>query len=51
LLKLTIDIGEISASKHWLRRHVSSSQAWRTFPDNHAKTMVSVDFLVARICS
>jgi transposase InsO family protein len=44
LLKLGIDIGETSVSKYLVRRHTPPSQTWRTFLDNHVKTMVSVDF-------
>jgi hypothetical protein len=48
LLKLGIDIGETSVSKYWQRRHKPPSQTWRTFLDNHLKTMVSVDSLRRR---
>src|SRR5262250_1628311 len=44
LLKLGIDIGETSVSKYMIRRRNPPSQTWRTFLDNHVKTMVSVDF-------
>ena len=44
LLKLGIDIGETRVSKYLVRRHKPPSQTWRTFLDNHVKTMVSVDF-------
>ena len=44
LLKLGIDIGETSVSKYLPRRHRPPSQTWRTFLDNHVKTLVSVDF-------
>ena len=44
LLKLGIDIGETSVSKYLVRRRKPPSQTWRTFLDNHVKTMVSVDF-------
>ena len=44
LLKLGIDIGETSVSKYLVRRQQPPSQTWRTFLDNHVKTMVSVDF-------
>jgi hypothetical protein len=45
LLKLGIYIGETSVSKYLVRRHKPASQTWRTFLDNHVKTMVSVDYL------
>ena len=44
LLKLGIDIGETSVSKYMVRRRRPPSQTWRTFLDNHLKTMISVDF-------
>ena len=46
LLKLGINIGETSVSKYMVRHRKPPSQTWRTFLDNHLKTMVSVDFLV-----
>jgi putative transposase len=44
LLKLGIAVGETSVSKYLVRCRKPQSQAWRTFVDNHVKTMVSVDF-------
>ena len=44
LLKLGIDIGETSVSKYMVRHRKPPSQTWRTFLENHVKTMVSVDF-------
>jgi hypothetical protein len=44
LLKLGTDIGETSVSKYLKRCHKPPSQIWRTFLDNHVKSMVSVDF-------
>lgn len=44
LLKLGIEIGETSVSKYMVRRRRPPSQTWRTFLDNHLKSMVSVDF-------
>ena len=44
LLKLGIDIGETSVSKYMVRRRKPPSQTWRTFLDNHMKSLVSVDF-------
>ena len=44
LLKLGIDIGETSVGKYMPRHHQPPSQTWRTFLENHVKTMVSVDF-------
>src|SRR2546427_9148447 len=44
LLKLGIDVGETSVSKYMVRRRRPPSQTWRTFLENHVKSMVSVDF-------
>ena len=44
LLKLGIDIGETSVGKYMVRHRRPPSQTWRTFLENHVKTMVSVDF-------
>src|SRR4029077_13828470 len=44
LLKLGIDIGETSVGKYMVPRRKPPSQTWRTFLENHVKTMVSVDF-------
>jgi putative transposase len=44
LLKLGIDVGETSVSKYMVRRKGPPSQTWRTFLENHVKSMVSVDF-------
>ena len=44
LLKLGIDVGETSVGKYIVRKRNPPSQNWRTFLDNHVKTMVSVDF-------
>jgi hypothetical protein len=44
LLKLSIEIGETSVSKYMVRRRRPPSQTWKTFLDNHVKSMVSVDF-------
>ncbi len=44
LLKLGIDIGETSVGKYMRRSRKPPSQTWRRFLENHAQTMVSVDF-------
>jgi transposase InsO family protein len=44
LLKLGIDIGETSVGKYMVRHRKPPSQTWRTFLDNHVRTMVSIDF-------
>jgi putative transposase len=44
LLKLGITIGETSVAKYMVRDRKPPSQTWRTFLDNHVKTLVSVDF-------
>ena len=42
LLKLGIDIGETSVSKYLVRGRKPPSQTWRTFLENHVKTMVPI---------
>src|ERR1700680_739556 len=44
LLKLGIDIGESSVSKYMVRFRKPPSQNWRTFLENHAKQLISIDF-------
>ncbi len=44
LPKLGIDIGETSVGKYIVRKRKPPSQNWRTFLENHVKTMVSIDF-------
>jgi hypothetical protein len=44
LLKLGIHVGETSVGKYMVRRPKPPSQTWRTFLENHVKTLVSVDF-------
>jgi len=44
LLKLGINIAESSVSKYMVRRNKPPSKNWRTFPENHAQQLVSIDF-------
>ena len=44
LLKLGIEITEPTVAKYMLRGSKPPSQRWRTFLENHVKSMVSVDF-------
>ena len=44
LLKLGIDIGQSSVGKYMVRTRKPPSQTWRTFLENHAKQLVSIDF-------
>jgi hypothetical protein len=44
LLKLGVEITEPTVAKYMLRRSQPPSQTWRTFLENHVKSMVSVDF-------
>jgi putative transposase len=46
LLKLGIEITEPTVAKYMLRRSKPPLQSWRTFLDNHVKSMVSVDFFI-----
>jgi len=44
LLKLGIEISETSVAKYMLRHRKPPSQTWRTFLNNHARNLVSIDF-------
>ena len=44
LLKLGINIGETSVGKYLARERRPPSQTWKTFLENHVKSMVSIDF-------
>jgi putative transposase len=44
LLKLGIKITEPTVAQYMLRHRKPPSQTWRTFLENHVKSMVSVDF-------
>jgi hypothetical protein len=44
LLKLGFDISETSVSKYLVRGKGSPSQSWKTFLENHVKSLVSVAF-------
>ncbi len=44
LLKLGIEISQAAVSKYMSRRRKPPSQTWRTFLENHAKDIVSIDF-------
>src|SRR6185503_1486803 len=46
LLKLGIEITEPTVAKYMVRSQKPPSQSWRTFLNNHVKSMVSVDFFV-----
>jgi putative transposase len=44
LLKPSVDVGETSVGKCMVRTRKPPSQTWRTFLNNHVKSLVSVDF-------
>ena len=44
LLKLGIEVCQTTVSKYMIRQRKPPSQSWRTFLENHAKDIVSVDF-------
>jgi putative transposase len=44
LLKLGIEVGESSVSKYLVHGCKPPAQTWRTFLENHAKQLVSIDF-------
>ena len=44
LLKLGIEVSEATVSKYMIHHHGPPSQNWRTFLQNHAKELISLDF-------
>ncbi len=46
LLKLGIDVSQATVSRHMPRPRKPPSQTWRTFLDNHADCLASIDFCV-----
>src|ERR1700756_5454587 len=46
LLKLGIDIGQTSVAKYMAKRRRPPSQGWKTFLDNHADGIASMDLFV-----
>ena len=46
LLKLGIDVGQITVSKYMARRRQPPSQGWKFFLRNHADGIVSMDLFV-----
>ena len=44
LQKLGIEISQATVSKYLVRHRTPPSQTWRTFLDNHIRSLVSVDF-------
>jgi putative transposase len=46
LQKLGVDVSQATVAKYMIHRSKPPSQTWRTFLENHIKTMVSVDFFV-----
>ena len=44
LLKLGIDVSEATVSRYMVRRRGPPSQSWRSFLDNHAGELISMDF-------
>jgi putative transposase len=44
LQKLGIEISQATVSKYLVRHRAPPSQTWRTFLDNHLRSLVSVDF-------
>jgi putative transposase len=44
LLKLGIEVSQATVSKYMVRHRKPPSQSWRTFLNNHAKDLVSIDF-------
>ena len=51
LLKLGIEVSEATVSKYMIRHHGPPSQNWRTFLQNHAKELISLDFFTVPTAS
>ena len=45
LLKLGIEVSQATVSKYMIRSRKPPSQGWKTFLENHASELVSLDFL------
>ena len=45
LLKLGIEVSQATVSKYMVRHRKPPSQGWKTFLENHASELVSLDFL------
>ena len=45
LLKLDIHLSQATVSKYMIRNRKPPSQSWKTFLNNHASDLVSIDFL------
>jgi hypothetical protein len=48
LLKLGVDVGQISVAKYMARHRRPPSQCWKTFLRNHADGIASIDLFVVR---
>jgi transposase InsO family protein len=46
LLKLGLDLSQVTVAKYMVRRRKPPSQTWRTFLQHHVKDLVSSDFFV-----
>ena len=46
LLKLGIEVSQVTVAKYMVSQRKPPSQTWRTFLNNHAKQLVSTDFFV-----
>ena len=46
LLKIGIEVCQATVAKYMVRHRKPPSQTWRTFLENHAKQLVSIDFFV-----
>jgi putative transposase len=51
LLKLGIQISQTTVAKYMVSQRKPPSQTWRAFLENHAKQLVSTDFLVVTTVS
>ena len=51
LLKLGIDVSEATVSRYMIRRRGPPSQHWRSFLDNHARELISIDFFTVPLAT
>ena len=51
LLKLGIEVSQVTVAKYMSRQGRPPSQTWRTFLENHVQQIVATDFLVVRTVS
>ena len=46
LLKLGIEVAELTVAKYMIKRHRRPGQSWKTFLPNHANGIAAIDLLI-----